>query len=191
MLDERFRMTKGRRKVPFQSAESAIEFDRRSQRHQIAGLERDRKLSRPVLGLLLSGVDGNGLYPLRGTERGCCGSWTNDGNYFIFSGPGVHHYNLWAIPERTGVLSHNPGLPVPLTNGPLSYSPPLPSRDGKTIYAVGFQDRGELIRYDSSSKQFVTNHPRWHLCDRRDVLTRWKLANLSLISKSRFVAFAG
>lgn len=41
------------------------------------------------------------------------------------------------------------------TNGPLSFDAPLPSRDGKKVYAIGFQNRGELVRYDSSAKQFL------------------------------------
>jgi Tol biopolymer transport system component len=45
--------------------------------------------------------------------------------------------------------------PVQLTNGPLSYRTPVPSRDGKQIFAVGTKARGELVRYDMNSKQFL------------------------------------
>jgi len=38
-----------------------------------------------------------------------------------------------------------------LTNGPLDFSEPLPSRDGKKIFAVGAQPRTELVRYNGKS----------------------------------------
>ena len=82
------------------------------------------------------------------------GRWTADGRVYIF-GLWKEHLDLWALSEKRGLLSRSPGVPIRLTNGPLNYGPPLPSRDGKTIFAVGFQNRGELIRYDSASKQFL------------------------------------
>src|SRR5438093_1397239 len=45
--------------------------------------------------------------------------------------------------------------PVQLTTGPLYYWAPLPSRDGKRLYVVGEQPRGELVRYDAKSRQNV------------------------------------
>src|SRR5260370_2357358 len=45
--------------------------------------------------------------------------------------------------------------PVQLTNGPLSYRTAVPSRDGKHICAGGMKARGELVRYDLNSKQFL------------------------------------
>jgi eukaryotic-like serine/threonine-protein kinase len=62
---------------------------------------------------------------------------------------------LWVLPDKHGLFSRSPGEPIRLTNGPLNYGVPLPSHDGKKIFAVGFQNRGELIRYDSASKQFL------------------------------------
>ncbi len=32
---------------------------------------------------------------------------------------------------------------------------PIPSRDGKQIFAIGAKQRGELVRYDVNAKQFV------------------------------------
>jgi hypothetical protein len=42
-----------------------------------------------------------------------------------------------------------------LTAGPLSYFDPVPSRDGKQVYALGTRQRGELVRFDMKSKQFT------------------------------------
>ncbi len=62
--------------------------------------------------------------------------------------------DLWAAQVQAGFLQRvHP--PVQLTNGPLSYAGPTPSRDGKQIFAIGIKRRGELVRYDLNSKQFV------------------------------------
>ena len=45
--------------------------------------------------------------------------------------------------------------PVQLTTGPLQFSNPLPSRDGKKLFVVGIQPRAELVRYDAKSGDFV------------------------------------
>jgi Tol biopolymer transport system component len=44
---------------------------------------------------------------------------------------------------------------VPLTTGPVSFENPLPSLDGKRIFALGTLQRTELVKYDSASQQFV------------------------------------
>jgi WD40 repeat protein len=48
-----------------------------------------------------------------------------------------------------------PSEPKKLTAGPISFHDPVPSRDGKTVFALGTKERGELVRYDSKAKQFV------------------------------------
>ena len=76
------------------------------------------------------------------------GRWSAKDKFFVFWRRGVGHADLWALPEEAGIFSRSSKDPVRLTNGPLSYGPPLPSRDGKKLFAVGYQNRGELIRYD-------------------------------------------
>jgi hypothetical protein len=61
--------------------------------------------------------------------------------------------DIWLLPVRTGFFSR-PGKPIRLTNGPLPYSNPYPSRDGKQIFAFGTKQRGELVRYDMKSHHF-------------------------------------
>ena len=80
--------------------------------------------------------------------------WTPDGKYLVYrSGTGLQS-NIWLLPMKTGLFRRSEE-PVRMTNGPLSYSFPCPSRDGKQIFAVGTMRRGELVRYDMKSKQFV------------------------------------
>jgi Tol biopolymer transport system component len=44
---------------------------------------------------------------------------------------------------------------VQLTFGPLDFRECLPSKDSKKLFAVGVLPRGELVRYDSQSRQDV------------------------------------
>ena len=81
--------------------------------------------------------------------RECCGEWTPDGKYFVFESLRDGHYNIWALPERSSWFAGGP-KPVQLTNGPLDFHSPMVSRDGKHIFVIGSQPRGELVRYDGN-----------------------------------------
>lgn len=99
--------------------------------------------------------DGTGLHPLFpgwGENQACCGKWSHDGRYFIFR---VGAGDIWASRERTGFLDHGKLTPFQLSTGPLTYYAPTPSPDGKRVYVIGQQPRGELLKYDPGLKQFV------------------------------------
>jgi len=110
---------------------------------------------------------GAGLRPLLpGWNEESTGSWTSDGKYFIFASrrglpslPSVEasrSFNLWAIREDAGPFQRRTKRePVLLTASPLNLWGPVPSRDGKRIFAHGVQPRGELVRYDTRSQQFL------------------------------------
>jgi Tol biopolymer transport system component len=83
------------------------------------------------------------------------GKWTPDGRFFVFERLEAGRADLWALPEKHGFFSRSPAEPVRLTNGPLSYQAALPSRDGTKIFVIGYQNHGELIRYDSVSRKFL------------------------------------
>jgi serine/threonine protein kinase/dipeptidyl aminopeptidase/acylaminoacyl peptidase len=85
----------------------------------------------------------------------CCGKWTPDGNYFVFQAQRDATANLWAINEHGGFFRPTPQAPVQLTTGPMNVGSPVPSRDGKKLFVQGWQPRGELLRYDTSSKQLA------------------------------------
>src|SRR5258707_1902219 len=64
--------------------------------------------------------------------------------------------DLWASPEKRRFRLWKPDTkPVQLTAGPMNFEGPLPSKDGKEIFAIGESHRAEVIRYDSCSGQFV------------------------------------
>ena len=98
-------------------------------------------------------ADGTNLHRLLPDWHGahCCGSWTPDGKYFVFSSAG----NIWAIHEKTRLFRRANREPVQLTTGPMNLCCPVPSPDGKRIFALGRQSRTELARYDSKSGQFL------------------------------------
>ena len=64
----------------------------------------------------------------------------------------LQHYSYVPRPEA---FSRRSPEPVRLTNGPLSYTGIVSSRDGRQIFAIGTRHRGELVRYDGKSSQFV------------------------------------
>ena len=79
------------------------------------------------------------------------GVWSSDGRYLLFTD---NSSDIWALPERTGFLRRSQ-QPTRLTTGPLLYTAVCPSRDGKRLFALATRQRGELVRYDSKSRQFV------------------------------------
>jgi DNA-binding winged helix-turn-helix (wHTH) protein/WD40 repeat protein len=98
-------------------------------------------------------ADGTGLHKM---FPGCCGKWTSDGRFFIFQNRPDRRIDLWALPEeRSFRWRKRDDKPIQLTAGPLNSEDPLPSKDGKQIFAIGDSHRAEVIRYDSGSGQFV------------------------------------
>jgi Tol biopolymer transport system component len=84
------------------------------------------------------------------------GNWTPDGKVFVFQTTrNWGGANIWAIREKSDWLHKANSEPVQLTSGPLNFYSPQPSYDGKKIYVIGEQPRGELVRYDSRSGQFL------------------------------------
>jgi Tol biopolymer transport system component len=103
--------------------------------------------------------EGSDLHPLlsgwNNPPAECCGSRTPDGRYFVFQAARNGRTDIWRIREKGGLLGRAAGLPIRLTTGPLDFSGPLPSKDGRRLFVIGSQPRGELIRYDLKSGQFL------------------------------------
>jgi serine/threonine protein kinase/Tol biopolymer transport system component len=100
----------------------------------------------------VSGTDPHRLFPAWHTfPDECCGRWTPDGKYFVFQSQG----NIWALAEKGNLFGKADSQPVQLTTGPMAFSSPLPSKDGKKLFVVGALARGELARYDTKSAEFV------------------------------------
>ncbi len=83
------------------------------------------------------------------------GEWTPDGHYYFFTALGEGARDIWALREPQDIWHRTNPRPVRVTAGPLNFYRPTPSRDGKSIFAVGLQTRGQLLRYDMPSRQYV------------------------------------
>ncbi len=107
--------------------------------------------------------DGTNLHPLLpgwstpSSEHD--GVWTPDGKYFLFSSShGVAAdtaVNVWAIRGKSGLFQRADPQPTQLTAGPMNTWATLPSKDGKKLFVIGSKPRGELVQYDSKTRQFV------------------------------------
>ena len=106
-----------------------------------------------------AGADGTGAHPLlpgwNNPPSECCGTWTPDANYFVFQSTQHGRSDIWAIREKGMLLGKTNRAPVHLTAGPMDFLGPVPSKDGKKLFVIGWQQRSELTRYDLKSHQFV------------------------------------
>jgi DNA-binding winged helix-turn-helix (wHTH) protein/Tol biopolymer transport system component len=89
------------------------------------------------------------------------GSWTPNSRYFVFSvfktiSAGREFGTLWAERDTRGLFGAISLAPIRLVNDGRSYRFPVVSRDGKTVFAVGEDRSGELVRYDARAGQFIS-----------------------------------
>ena len=105
------------------------------------------------------GSDGTRLHPLlpgwNNPPAECCGNWSPDGKYFVFQSTRNGKTNIWARREGKELFRRKAAAPVQLTASGMNYYSPVVSRDGKRIFVIGAAPRGEVVRYDSKSRQFV------------------------------------
>ncbi len=108
-------------------------------------------------------ADGKGLHPVLpnwnkpAQEFG--GSWTPDGEYFLFESTRDHTQNIWALREGRSLFRRENTEPKQLTVGPLMFSNPTPSPDGKKLFVIGQQRRFDLVRLDRKAQQFSVYLP--------------------------------
>ncbi|MGA8618279.1 MAG: protein kinase [Candidatus Sulfotelmatobacter sp.] len=88
-------------------------------------------------------------------------NWTPDGRYFLFTVGRGNTFSpfitlggdIWAVREAKSLFPRKAAKPIQLTTGAMNFWSPAPSPDGKQIFAIGGQVRGELDRYDLKSGQ--------------------------------------
>jgi DNA-binding winged helix-turn-helix (wHTH) protein/Tol biopolymer transport system component len=113
-------------------------------------------------------ADGSNLHALTpGWRPGawqCCGDWMDDGKSFVYvSSESLSELpeefgELWALDESPRHFGSAEPQPVQLTSGPIHWSAPVAGREGD-LFAKGTVLRGELVRFDSSSRELRTI---WH-----------------------------
>jgi Tol biopolymer transport system component/DNA-binding winged helix-turn-helix (wHTH) protein len=85
----------------------------------------------------------------------CCGSWTPGGKFFVFQVRVRNAFQIWARREGRSLFFRTNHAPVPLAVGPMNYRGPLPGKDGKKLFTRVEAPKGELLRYDRRSRQFI------------------------------------
>jgi serine/threonine protein kinase/Tol biopolymer transport system component len=101
-------------------------------------------------------ADGKDLHPvLPGWNRPAQesdGIWTPTGDYFLFEATRDHAQNIWAIRQGGSLFRKSSSEPTQLTVGPLMFSNPTPSPDGKKLFVLGEQRRFDLIGLNPKSE---------------------------------------
>jgi len=95
------------------------------------------------------------LQPGQSPARACCGGWSSDGRYFLFTSQTSSGSNVWVMREPAGLFRWRSSVPVQLTTGPLAINAWTVSPDGKKLFVAAAQGRAELVRYDPKSGQSV------------------------------------
>jgi Tol biopolymer transport system component/DNA-binding winged helix-turn-helix (wHTH) protein len=102
-------------------------------------------------------ADGSDLHPLLpGWNRPaaeCCGSWTSDGEEYVFESRHNGHPQIWILRERPWLLRDR--KPIQLTNGPLDYEAPSTTPGSHRIYFIGVNPQYELLRAMPHSSAFT------------------------------------
>ena len=106
--------------------------------------------------IYLANSDGSGLQKIATHPEGfCCPSWTSDSRYLLFETRAAVMQSIWYLPMRRSWWERRVE-PRKLTALPLSLHDSTPNpRDGRTVFALGTKERGELVRYDLKTKQFA------------------------------------
>ena len=82
------------------------------------------------------------------------GAWAQHGEYFLFESTRDHAQNIWALREDSSMFRKTAADPTQLTVGPLMFSNPTPSVDGKKLFVIGQQRRFDMIGVDRKAQQF-------------------------------------
>jgi Tol biopolymer transport system component/predicted Ser/Thr protein kinase len=87
----------------------------------------------------------------------CCGMWTPDRHYYLFRSTlrSDTFGDIFVLPDQAGIFHRATSTPKQLTFGPLAFYIVGMTQDRKKLLVGGYQSRGELVRYDPSSKRFV------------------------------------
>ena len=84
----------------------------------------------------------------------CCGSWTPDGEYFVFQSSHSGSIEIWALREHPWYLSNR--RPIQITNGPLSFEAPGTSPGNHRIHFIGVDPQIELLEAIPRSSAFTS-----------------------------------
>ena len=104
-------------------------------------------------------ADGSHVHP-RFPERSqphaeCCGEWTPDGRYFVFTSTRKGFSNLWAVREKPFLFHWRTREAVPLTPSAIPLGGSVLTRNGTRAFVMAKNEGYEFVRYDLKARQFI------------------------------------
>jgi Tol biopolymer transport system component/DNA-binding winged helix-turn-helix (wHTH) protein len=105
--------------------------------------------------------DGSGLHRLLlDTAAGdvqCCGEWTTDGRYFIFTSTHGNHSSLWAVREPVWQLLQGPRGPFQIIDWPTASGAfgAHVTPDGHGVLFYSGSNRSQIVRLDVKSGALI------------------------------------
>jgi dipeptidyl aminopeptidase/acylaminoacyl peptidase len=101
-------------------------------------------------------ADGTDLHllPLQWDERPqeCCGEWSRDGRYFVFSAIHEQRADLWMVDETGNPFRGRSWRPRRLTSDALESVAAVSSIDGKELYTVKARSTSQMLQYDPRAR---------------------------------------
>jgi len=115
-----------------------------------------RDPQRQTIELWEANADGSNPHPLLPNwsqpAGECCGSWTGDGQRYVFQSWHSGHSEIWSLREHPWYVRSS--MPTQITNGPLDYeAPSLPPNSHKVDF-IGVNSQIELLAATPGSSSF-------------------------------------
>ena len=101
----------------------------------------------------IDGINPHRIFP--DTRQTYFGDWTADGKVFFYFRRNGTSTTLWGMRESVLPFGLARSAPSLIYAGPLELYAPVSSRNGKELYAIGADARGELSIYDARSRKFL------------------------------------
>ena len=105
------------------------------------------------------GRDGSNPHPLLADwpyrTTACCGSWTPDGQYYIFQASQAMPNTSLIVSSLWALSADEDAAPSQITAGPMSFGNPSPAPDNKKIWAIGVQPAVEVVKYQAAKRKYV------------------------------------
>jgi Tol biopolymer transport system component/DNA-binding winged helix-turn-helix (wHTH) protein len=93
-------------------------------------------------------------------DHQCCGEWTPDGRYFIFTSNHQGSGNLWALREPGFSLRRAPPGPFQIVAGwPGNVMGSCISTDGKSVLFYAGRNRSQIQRFDTKTNRLTALSP--------------------------------